>query len=269
MTFDTPDLHPNDPMSDTAPPPTFSTEDPTHQGICLLEKLPPELRVEIYRYLLVTDSFIWIRRIKTKKTHNGQSFVTARPKISGHAILSTNRLLHGEAAEVLYSENRFEFLDSKVFSTFVKGIKPYSSLLRHLKISNVTTRTPIQLFKILSPKCALKSLRLDLSTSEECKIENLFLTLLPLLTKSGTSHCRCKATRGRMCLCRTGEHSRMFEMIELSAWVAEVKDGVKQFPRGHLETKGDRPLLRVGTPEDIAILLAQVEWIWGELTRKQ
>ncbi|KAK3644194.1 Glycosylphosphatidylinositol (GPI) anchor assembly protein [Elasticomyces elasticus] len=257
----------NNPMSDTVPPATFSTEDPTHQGICLLEKLPAELRVQIYRYLLVKGSCVRICRSKSKKFD--RYFVTARPTISGHAILSTNRLLHGEAAEVLYSENRFEFLNSKIFTTFIKGIKSHSSLLRHLKISNVTTRTPIQLFKASSRICALKSLGLDLSTVEECKIENLFLMLLPLLTKSGTAHCRCQATRGRMCLCRTGEHSRMFEMIELSAWVAEVKDGVKQFPRGHLESKGDRPLLREGTPEDVAILLAQVEWIWGELRRSQ
>ncbi|KAK5732368.1 hypothetical protein LTR17_010544 [Elasticomyces elasticus] len=257
----------NEPTSNTIPPATVSNSTSHDDGISLFETLPPELRVKIYRYLLVTGSRIRICRSKSKKSN--RYFVTARPAISGHAILSTNRLLHGEAAEVLYSENRLEFVDSKVFGTFVKGIKSYSSLLRHLKISNVTTRTPMQLFKTLGPKSALKSLRLDLSTVEECKIENLFQTLLPLLTKSGTAGCKCQATRGRMCLCHTKEHSRMFGAIELSAWVAEVKDGVKQFPRGHLEWKGDKPLLRTGTPEDIAIIRAQVEWIWGELTRKQ
>ncbi|KAK3660910.1 Glycosylphosphatidylinositol (GPI) anchor assembly protein [Elasticomyces elasticus] len=259
----------NEPTSNTIPPATLSTTPPHQDGICSFITLPPELRVEVYRYLLVTGSFIRICRIKAKNSHHGRSFVKARSQIFGHAILSTNRLLHEEAAEVLYSENRFGFVNSKVFSTFVKGIKSHSSLLRHLKISNVTTRTPIQLFKASSPIYALKSLRLDLSTVEECRIENLFQTLLPLLTKSGTARCRCQATRGRMCLCRTGEHRRMFEMIELSAWVAEVKDGVKQFPQGHLESKGDKPLLREGTPEDIAIIRAQLEWIWGELTRKQ
>ncbi|KAK5727842.1 hypothetical protein LTR17_012385 [Elasticomyces elasticus] len=239
------------------------------QGICFLEKLPAELRLEIYRYLLVPASRTRVMRSSVMQPQSNQYFVKAKPQITGHAILAVNHMIHGEAAEVMYGENHFEFSNPKVFRIFVEGIRSHSRFLRYLDISNVTTAQPIQLFAAISPECNLKSLRLNLSRVSECKIDNLLQTLLPLLTKSGTNYCWCHAAPGTICVCHTAEHGRTFGVIEMSAWVADLKDGKKQYSQGLPAFDGEKPPLRKGTAKDMAMILTELELTWDKLTMEQ
>ncbi|KAH7166129.1 hypothetical protein EDB81DRAFT_640756 [Dactylonectria macrodidyma] len=68
--------------------------------VCLLMRLPLEIKDEIYRYILVVESPILV--------HNSWKRVYARkrPGIET-AIMSTNKTINSETVRILYGENRF------------------------------------------------------------------------------------------------------------------------------------------------------------------
>lgn len=61
-------------------------------------RLPPEIRLKIYRLLVLSDLSLRMDRPHT---------FDCRPKYIFPAILSTCHLIHGEAVDVLYRENVF------------------------------------------------------------------------------------------------------------------------------------------------------------------
>ncbi|KAI4665318.1 uncharacterized protein J4E78_002778 [Alternaria triticimaculans] len=63
-------------------------------------KLPTELRVEIYRYVLVQNYHIYLVYYKTVRKH---------PTKLALSLLRTCSAMHDECAQILYGENRFAF----------------------------------------------------------------------------------------------------------------------------------------------------------------
>lgn len=86
--------------------------------------LPRELRNQIYVYVLVDEDYI-----------NPETWYYPRPLST--QLLRTNKTIHNEATEVLYSLNRFDFAicDPNLLSLFLDKIGPHNSKhIRHIRI---------------------------------------------------------------------------------------------------------------------------------------
>lgn len=117
-----------------------------------LGKLPPEIRKEIYSYLLVEPTKVGIlRQLVNKKAkvarmdhhrnkkHRKQVYdrdtrkwKKAPPCIT--SLLLVNKLTSQEAAQVLYGFNKFEFLHAAALETFLHNIGPSRQYLRDITI---------------------------------------------------------------------------------------------------------------------------------------
>jgi hypothetical protein len=117
-----------------------------------LGKLPPEIRKEIYSYLLVEPTKVGIlRQLVNKKAkvarmdhhrnkkHRKQIYdrdtrkwKKAPPCIT--SLLLVNKLTSQEAAQVLYGFNKFEFLHAAALETFLHNIGPCRQYLRDITI---------------------------------------------------------------------------------------------------------------------------------------
>jgi len=117
-----------------------------------LGKLPPEIRKEIYAYLLVEPIKIGILCQETKqkrqvarfdhhrnKKHRGKFYdrgarewKSASPSIL--SLLLVNKLVGQEAAQVLYGLNAFEFLHAAALECFLKHIGPSRQYLRSIEL---------------------------------------------------------------------------------------------------------------------------------------
>lgn len=118
-----------------------------------LGKLPPEIRKEIYSYLLVEPTKVGIlRQLVNKKAkvarmdhhrnkkHRKQIYdrdackwKKAPPCIT--SLLLVNKLTSQEAAQVLYGFNKFEFLHSAALETFLINIGPSRQYIRDITIN--------------------------------------------------------------------------------------------------------------------------------------
>ncbi|KAI9803245.1 MAG: hypothetical protein M1825_002036 [Sarcosagium campestre] len=74
-------------------------------GKCHLLRLPREIRLRIYGYLLKSPSSIKVQRTLTSSRSRRPS---ANPHLLHPAILSTCRIIHHEATSVLYGQNLFQ-----------------------------------------------------------------------------------------------------------------------------------------------------------------
>jgi len=101
-----------------------------------LGKLPPEIRKEIYTYLLVEDDVIPIKRFpraisnRTCDTAALQLWWTKRSS----QILRVNKLIREEAAQALYGCNKFEFLNAVTLRHFLQQIGDAKRHLGHVAI---------------------------------------------------------------------------------------------------------------------------------------
>ena len=108
-----------------------------------LEKLPPEIRKEIYTHLLVESEAIPIKRLlraKRKRLLQGKrkpnKGTIALQSWTGRSsgILRVNKLIGEEAAQVLYGYNKFEFLNAGALRHFLGQIGDAKRHLRHVSI---------------------------------------------------------------------------------------------------------------------------------------
>lgn len=99
-----------------------------------LGKLPPEIRKQIYTYLLVENDTIAVKRFSRAKSNRKYDTAALRRwwtrRSSG--ILLVNRLIRQEAAPVLYGCNKFEFLNALVLHHFLEQIGDAKRHLRHV-----------------------------------------------------------------------------------------------------------------------------------------
>jgi hypothetical protein len=117
-----------------------------------LGRLPPELRKEIYSYLLIEDDPITISRYKEPKQHRVVRMGSYR-NVNHHdeiydpdkkawkkappgpdALLVVNKLMNQEAAQVLYGFNHFEFENSAALQSFLECIGDSRQHLRHIAL---------------------------------------------------------------------------------------------------------------------------------------
>lgn len=124
--------------------------------------LPPELRIQVYGYLLITqDNVCLLRRLKADHSYRLFQY---DPRLS-LATLHVSRSIYKEAAPVLYSGNTFEFLASHGLLLFVEAI---GSNVKHLRRLNLRDSTPsitgvgILQTLSLSARSATESSRLEL-----------------------------------------------------------------------------------------------------------
>lgn len=108
-----------------------------------LEKLPPEIRKEIYTHLLVESEVIPIKRLlrakrkrllqdKRKRNHGTVGIQSWAGRSSG--VLRVNKIISEETAQVLYGYNKFEFQNTGALRHFLEAIGDAKRHLRHVAI---------------------------------------------------------------------------------------------------------------------------------------
>lgn len=102
-----------------------SQDGSTSRGLSPFLSLPAELRVEIYRFALVSSGSIVLSRYPTI------SLRSCDDKPAGVALLRTCTRIHAEATNVLYGENQFRCI-SEIMTCSIPDYLPRSSF-RHLK----------------------------------------------------------------------------------------------------------------------------------------
>lgn len=117
-----------------------------------LGRLPPEIRKEIYSYLLVEEKRIVISRFKEQKQHRPVRMGSYRnsnhtDSIYDHddrkwtkappgcdALLLVNKLVSQEASQVLYGLNHFAFEHSAALQSFLECVGNSRQHLRHIAL---------------------------------------------------------------------------------------------------------------------------------------
>lgn len=101
-----------------------------------LGKLPPEIRKEIYTYLLAESDTIAITTfLRAKRKHKyDTAALQLRGTKSSSEVLRVNKLIHEEAAQVLYGCNKFEFHNAVPLYHFLEQIGDAKSHLRHVTL---------------------------------------------------------------------------------------------------------------------------------------
>jgi hypothetical protein len=100
-----------------------------------LEKLPPEIRKEIYTHLLVESETIMVKRLlrgKRKRKHGTVALQSGTGRSS--ELLRVNKLISEEAAQVLYGYSKFEFQNTGALRQFLEQIGDSKRHLRHVAI---------------------------------------------------------------------------------------------------------------------------------------
>jgi hypothetical protein len=101
-----------------------------------LGKLPPEIRKEIYTYLLAEDIIIPIKHFyhfqgaENRCKPDTVALRLEEKRSSG--VLRVNKLIKEEAVQVLYGYNKFEFMDAGVLHQFLGQIGDAKRHLRHV-----------------------------------------------------------------------------------------------------------------------------------------
>ncbi|KAK5732367.1 hypothetical protein LTR17_010543 [Elasticomyces elasticus] len=169
------------------------------QDVFPFEKLPPEIRNQIYRLALLTVGPIAIsRRVNKRKqvirrfhhcVHSsfsvcarcskahyheedyvlGASTITLRGKqkrkTSMHtacagALIRTNRQTSQEAASVLYGQSKFVFATAGAFEQFCRTTRRFTVYLEDVTIKDVHLPAHTDILKALANKCKLQHLNL-------------------------------------------------------------------------------------------------------------
>lgn len=114
-----------------------------------LEKLPPEIRNEIYALVLVQPEPLALCKFTGKQQkgvgeRNNRSYRASRvkiertrsdkPKASNVALLCVNKKIHVEAAPVLYSRTKFRFKEANNMPRFLNSIGNNIQYLCHVGI---------------------------------------------------------------------------------------------------------------------------------------
>jgi len=100
-----------------------------------LGKLPPEIRKEIYTYLLVEPNIIAIKRFLRAKSKHKYDTVALRLRTKrSTGILRVNKFVNDEAVKALYGCNKFEFLNAVALHHFIEQIGDARKYLRHVAI---------------------------------------------------------------------------------------------------------------------------------------
>jgi hypothetical protein len=100
-----------------------------------LEKLPPEIRKEIWTHLLAEPETIQIKRLlrgKRRRKHGTVALQSSTGRSSG--ALRVNKLISEEATQALYGYNKFEFQNTGALLQFLKQIGDSKRHLRHAAI---------------------------------------------------------------------------------------------------------------------------------------
>lgn len=117
-----------------------------------LGRLPPELRKEIYSYVLVEPEKVGILRLEVKGLgkvarfnhhrnnkhrgkfydHDAKAWLDAPPSFT--SVLYVNKSVALEATEVLYGFNEFEFLHAGALLCFLRHIGPSIQYLRSISL---------------------------------------------------------------------------------------------------------------------------------------
>ncbi|KAI9697038.1 MAG: hypothetical protein M1836_004999 [Candelina mexicana] len=105
------------------------------------QKLPPELRNRIYRYVFVSDENIGARDLDRK------AFLRAAQSFLNLNFLLSCRQIHQEAAHIFYAENGFEFVNANTILQFLQRMGKHNrKLLTKLRYNHgaiVETLTPL------------------------------------------------------------------------------------------------------------------------------
>ena len=117
-----------------------------------LGKLPPEIRKEIYSYLLIEEKRVVISRYKDKaqyrvvrmgsyrnpnrtdSTYDRDTRVWTKAAPGPDALLLVNKLVSQEAAQVLYGLNHFEFENVAALQSFLENVGDSRQHLRHVAL---------------------------------------------------------------------------------------------------------------------------------------
>lgn len=106
-----------------------------------LGKLPPEIRKEIYTYLLVESKVIPVKRFLHKDEANFGEYLTTAllrhesPLRQARSVLRVSKLVNEEATQVLYGCNKFMFQHAGALRSFLNQIGDMKTHLRHVGIS--------------------------------------------------------------------------------------------------------------------------------------
>jgi hypothetical protein len=101
-----------------------------------LGRLPPEIRKEVFTYLLVEGETIQIKRFlgtKSKRKYDTAALRSWRTRRASE-IFRVNKLIREEAAQVLYGCNKFEFINAGALYHFLQQIGDARRHLRHVAI---------------------------------------------------------------------------------------------------------------------------------------
>jgi hypothetical protein len=118
---------------------------PTYDKSSPLLRLPVEIRLVIFRYLLPAESRKFKVYTDCDSSYTDRKWsvqrTDKRPTVDSFtlAILRTNRLIYYEALSILYSENAFHFIGSNFLPIldFIRRLSPDSKgLVRQLKITS-------------------------------------------------------------------------------------------------------------------------------------
>ena len=122
-------------------------------GIGRLQVLPPEIREKIFKYLLVEDEPILIKRSihpgqnhaqkasrtvdipKRRRTHTRGTVTWDGAQSRTISILLVRRSIKKEALNVLYGYNRFAFENALGLENFLDSIGDSTSYLRHIMMN--------------------------------------------------------------------------------------------------------------------------------------
>jgi 2EXR family len=132
--------------------------------------LPPEIRVDIYKLLLVSNSTISFQHYDYKCGFtcgcNGDFPLAPLRRAQGAGVLNdihpkilrTCRQVHAEAASILYRDNRFRFACPKDFERFSHDIMPVNAAsLRNIGADHSTIDSDIHHFWFFHTQTAVSS----------------------------------------------------------------------------------------------------------------
>ena len=140
-----------------------------------LMKLPPELRNEIYKQILVTRGAIWRRNRTFPPGGMNKSLVVQHPSCRcDNCVLTdeiprisdlfrTSKMVHSESYPVFYRHNVFKFDNLDFLSTFLDRLPP----MYQVQIQSIATvysgRAPAKTFRQLSQCISLHHLNLHIT----------------------------------------------------------------------------------------------------------
>jgi hypothetical protein len=136
------------------------TEEPPKSGLCLLLSIPPEIRLMIYEYLLIS------KRPNKEILFPGPWERAKYPTDICPGILAVCRKINDEARDIVYTQNKFKFNTPYLCGMFIIRIQPeLYNLVRyvHMQHRAVNVSQPRELAREwdcwLSPLIGFRNLR--------------------------------------------------------------------------------------------------------------